>query len=116
MALKEIVYFAEGKKKKIRVKVCDTFLSKVSGLMFRKNSFPLFFVFGNNKSLSIHSLFCKPFRAIWLDEKMRATRIVDVRTWKFNISGRGKYLLEIPMLLKNGKSSSDKLVVDNRNI
>ena len=95
MVLKKITYSLDGKNKKIKVKICDTFLGKFLGLMFKKNSQPLLFVFDKTKTLSIHSLFCKPFTAIWLDEKMHATKILDVKSWKLNISGRGKYLLEI---------------------
>jgi len=116
MELKEITYFADEKKKKIKVKVCNTILSKMLGLMFRKNSSPLLFVFDRNRSLSIHSLFCKPFTAVWLDEKMRVTKITDVKNWRFNISGKGKYLLEIPELLQNDESSSTNRVFKNRNI
>lgn len=97
MALKKITYFIDGKKKIIKVKICDTILKKSVGLMFKRNSPSLFFTFSREKTLSIHSFFCKPFRAVWLDERMVATRFVDVNNWKFHISGRGKYLLEIPM-------------------
>lgn len=100
MTKKEITYFMEGKKKKIEVELCDTPLKKFSGLMFRKNSPPLLFVFNKNKKLSIHSFFCKPFRVVWLDENMRATKFVDVKKWRPNFSGRGKYLLEIPITTK----------------
>ncbi|MFH1238404.1 MAG: hypothetical protein V1491_03130 [archaeon] len=96
MVLKKITYFVNGKKKNINVKNCDTLLKKFLGLMFKKNSPPLLFVFNKTKILSIHSLFCKPFIAIWLDEKMCSTKVVDVKNWKLNISGKGKYLLEIP--------------------
>lgn len=106
MALKEIVYFindpvdksSDPKKKKIKVKICDTILSKAIGLMFRKNSPPLLFIFNKNKILRIHSLFCKPFIAIWLDEKMNSTKVVVVKKWKLDISGKGKFLLEIPLV------------------
>ncbi len=84
--------------------------------MFQKNSPPLLFSQQKNKYFPIISLFCKPFKAIWLDEKMRATKIIDVKSWKWWISGSGKYLLEIPMLLKNNKSSSRKDSSSNRNI
>ena len=97
MVLRTIIYFIEGKKKKIKVKVCDTLLKKILGLMFLKNSPPLLFVFNKKKTLQIHSFFCRPFRAIWLDEKMCTTKIIDVKKWKFNISGKGKFLLEIPL-------------------
>jgi len=95
MKLIKITYFTDGKKKIIKAKICNTILSKATGLMFRRQSPPLLFIFNKTKTLSIHSLFCKPFRAIWLDDKMQATKIVNVKKWKLNISGKGKYLLEI---------------------
>ena len=113
--MKTITYFIEGKKEKIKVKICNTILKKFSGLMFRKNSPPLLFVFNKNKTLSIHSFFCKPFRAIWLNEKMQATKIVDVKNWKMNISGKGRFLLEIPNHSKV-TNFRRQIVVDNRNI
>ena len=116
MALKTIVYSIDGKKKKIKVKICDTPSKKFSGLMFRKHSSPLLFIFNKNKILSIHSFFCKPFKAIWLDEKMQATKVIDVKNWKINISGKGKFLLEIPKSFQSSKLPSTNIVVDNRNI
>ncbi len=116
MVLKTITYFIEGKKKQIKVEICDTLLKKFSGLMFKKNSLPLLFIFNKNKIIQIHSFFCKPFRAIWLDEKMRATKITDVNNWKLSISGKGRFLLEIPASLKNNKLSSTNNFGDNRNI
>ncbi len=97
MVLKTITYSIDGKKKTTNAKICDTILKKFTGLMFRRQSPPLLFVFNKNKTLSIHSLFCKPFKAIWLDDKMSTTKITDVKKWKLNISGKGKYLLEIPL-------------------
>jgi len=97
MTLKKITYYIEGKKKTIEVQLCDTPIKKFMGLMFKKNSPPLLFVFNKNKKLSIHSFFCKPFRAIWLDEKMHSASFIDVKKWKPNFSGKGKYILEIPV-------------------
>jgi len=114
--MKEITYFIDGKREKIDVKICDTIFKKSLGLMFKKNSPALLFVFDKNKTLAIHSLFCKPFKAIWLDEKMHSTKFVDVKNWKLNISGKGKYLLEIPTPLNNNKSPSIKDIAGNRNI
>lgn len=91
--------YHEGKNKKtILVKPCRTFFSKLSGLMFRKKSSPLLFIFEKEKNLSIHSFFCKPFTAIWLDDKKRVTKKENVKPWRFYISGQGKYLLEIPII------------------
>jgi uncharacterized membrane protein (UPF0127 family) len=97
MVLTKITYFINKKKYSIKVKICDTLYSKFCGLMFKKNSPPLLFIFKKNKTLSIHSLFCKPFKAIWLNDKMKAKKIIIVKNWKLNISGEGKYLLEIPL-------------------
>lgn len=116
MVMKTISYFTNDKKKKIKVKFCDTPLKKFLGLMFRKKSPPLLFVFNKNKILSIHSFFCRPFKAIWLNEKMQIIKIVDVKTWKPNISGKGKFLLEIPASFKSNKFPSTNMVVDNRKI
>ena len=96
MALKRIIYSIGKKKHSIEVKLCKSFLNKASGLMFRRHSPPLLFIFNKDKKLSIHSLFCRPFRAIWIDDKMQTTQITDVKNWKLNISGNGKYLIEIP--------------------
>jgi uncharacterized membrane protein (UPF0127 family) len=103
MKLQKFTYYSNKKKKTIKVEVCDTLWKKFSGLMFRKNSNPLLFPFEKNQSLTIHSFFCKPFRAIWLDDKLQITKEKIVKYWMPYISGRGKYLLEIPL-------SSRKLV------
>jgi uncharacterized membrane protein (UPF0127 family) len=96
MALKKITYFVEGKKKTSEVKICNTFLKKLTGLMFRRNSPSLLFVFNKEKKLIIHSFFCKPFTAIWLDDKMHSTNVLKINNWRTNIVGKGKFLLEIP--------------------
>ena len=97
MTLTQITYFLDGKPQKLKVKLCKSLWNKFSGLMFCRQSSPLLFIFKKNKKLSIHSLFCKPFTAIWLDDKMKPTKIIDVKKWKLNLSGHGKYLLEIPI-------------------
>jgi uncharacterized membrane protein (UPF0127 family) len=97
MRLEEFVYIVGKNKKTLKVKPCISLWSKFSGLMFRKNSPPLLFIFNKEKKLSIHSFFCKPFRAIWLDDNKKATKYVDIYNWKPNFSGYGKYLLEIPI-------------------
>ncbi|RMD45778.1 hypothetical protein D6829_01470, partial [Candidatus Pacearchaeota archaeon] len=64
MVLRNIDYFVNGKKKRIKARVCRTILDKFIGLMFKKSSPPLIFEFGREKKLSIHSFFCVPFRAV----------------------------------------------------
>jgi uncharacterized membrane protein (UPF0127 family) len=97
MVLTPFVYFKNNKKLSIKVKPCTSIWSKVSGLMFRKNSPPLLFILNKNQSLTIHSFFCKPFKAIWIDDKKQITKEEVVKNWKPAISGYGKYLLEIPI-------------------
>ena len=100
MDLKKITYYIDGNKKTANAKILESTLSKGTGLMFRKNSPPLFFVCKKYHPLPITSIFCKPFKAIWLDENYHATKVIDVKKWKLNISGHGKYLLEIPLTTK----------------
>ena len=95
MVLRTVAYFVNGKKKKIRVKVCNPYLSL--GLMFKRNSPPILFDLKKSKNFTISSIFCRPFVAIWLDEEMQATRILKIRSWNMSFSGFGKYLLEIPL-------------------
>jgi uncharacterized membrane protein (UPF0127 family) len=94
MVLEEVNYFIDGKKHKILAKKVSAFST---GLMFRRSPPPLLFALSKDKSFSIISLFCKPFRAIWLDENMKSTKVIDVKSWKWRIPGHGKYLLEIPL-------------------
>jgi len=96
MVLKNFEFYLGKRKKSIKVRMCKSAWSKFSGLMFRKNSPPLLFVFNKEKKLSIHSFFCKPFTAVWLDDKKRVVKTSTIKNWKINFSGRGKYLLEIP--------------------
>ena len=96
MVLERINYFVNGKKKKINAKVCKTPLKKFLGLMFKKNSPPLLFIFKKEKNLTVHSFFCKPFKAIWLDKNMSQIKSLEVKDWRLNLSGRGNFLLEIP--------------------
>ena len=84
------------------VKECRTFLPKMSGLMFRKKSKPLLFIFKKNSKEAIHSFFCIPFVAIWFNEK----EIIDVKyvkPWKpYIVPGKSfDTLLEIPVNSKN---------------
>ena len=97
MKLSNFSYYENKKKKTIQVKICKSFFSKTFGLIFRKNSSNLLFVFDKEKKLSIHSFFCKPFIAIWLDKKKKTTKKIEISNWKPNITGTGKYLLEIPL-------------------
>lgn len=93
MKLQKFTYIINKKKKTIQSKPVSIFST---GLMFRKNSPPLLFTLKKQKRFTIFSHFCKPFKAIWLNEKKQAVKIANIKNWKF-ISGKGKYLLEIPL-------------------
>tara|TARA_Y100000310_G_scaffold228680_1_gene230974 strand:+ start:3618 stop:3947 length:330 start_codon:yes stop_codon:yes gene_type:complete len=85
-----------GREINLDVKISKNISSQIRGLMFRRKSKPLVFIFKNKKKRAIHSLFCKPFIAIWFD----GDKIVDVKKikpWKFFIKPREKFdkLLEI---------------------
>jgi uncharacterized membrane protein (UPF0127 family) len=97
MKLQKITYTLNGRKHSLHAKLCKSLSSKFFGLMFRRESTPLLFVFNKEKNLSIHSFFCRPFKAIWLDDKMNVTKTLTIKKWRANFSGRGKYLLEIPL-------------------
>jgi len=80
-------------------------LGKFFGLMFRsKNTKNLLFEFDKPVSLSIHSLFCPRFLAVWLDND-KAIDIKLVDNFKFNIKPAGKFtkLLELPVNSCNSK-------------
>jgi uncharacterized membrane protein (UPF0127 family) len=87
----------KNKKFSMDVFECKNIFQKASGLMFRKKSKPLLFIFNKSVSESIHSFFCFPFIGIWFNRN----EIVDikyVRPWKINIKPLKKFdkLLEIP--------------------
>jgi len=93
----EFTFKIKNKPLTIIVKPLNTPLQKSIGLMFKKDSPPLLFIFKKPTNTSIHSFFCKPFIAIWLlDDK-----IIDIKFVKPNqlsIKPKEKFnkLLEIP--------------------
>jgi len=87
----------EIRGKKIEVEVCESIFEKARGLMFRTNPKALLFKFKKPTNQAIHSLFCKPFRAIWL----KNGEIIDekiVKPFSFSIKPQGKFteIVEIP--------------------
>lgn len=102
MKIKEFSYIENKKIKRIKVRYCEKFLEKFVGLMFKKNSLPLVFPYEKERKICIHSFFCFPFEAIWLDRNKRVLKKQVIKGWKLNICGSGQYLLEIP--LNNYKS------------
>lgn len=84
-------------KKRIDVDVCDSVWKKFLGLMFRRESPALLFTFDRFKRLDIHSLFCKPFFALWLDGNKNVIQVRYIDKWRMFIPGNGRYLIEIPV-------------------
>lgn len=95
----------ETKIKRVRVKgkiieaeVCDSALSKMRGLMFRRKPRPLLFTFDKPTKQPIHSFFCKPFLALWLNEnKIIEQKIVQPFCLFVHPKQPFTYLLEIPL-------------------
>jgi len=67
----------EYKKKKFSLDVLErrSILEKMHGLMFKKKSKPLLFIFNKEVKEPIHSFFCVPFIAIWFNND----KIVDFK-------------------------------------
>jgi uncharacterized membrane protein (UPF0127 family) len=101
----------KNKNISLDVEECRTILSRASGLMFKKKSPALLFIFNKPVKMAIHSFFCKPFIAIWfINDKI--VEIKKVKPWKVHICPEKKFnkLLEIPF---NNKNYS---VVDDRKV
>lgn len=100
--MKKFNFKVRGKDFSIEVKECRNILSKGTGLMFRKNSSPLLFIFNKPVKEAIHSFFCVPFMAIWFN-KGKAIDIKYVEPWKIRIVPFGKFdrMLEVPKNDKN---------------
>src|SRR3989344_3488609 len=97
MVVKKFKFNYQGENKEINAEICDNILSKARGLMFRRKSKPLLFIFNSKKLRTIHSFFCKPFVAVWFND----SKIIDIkilRKWRLNIKPVEKFdkLLEIP--------------------
>lgn len=97
MVVREFNFSYRRKKCKIKVKECRTLISQVHGLMFRRNSLPLLFVFKSPRLEPIHSFFCRKFVAIWfLDNKIIDVKLV--KPWRISVRPNEEFdkILEIP--------------------
>jgi uncharacterized membrane protein (UPF0127 family) len=99
-----IKFKIKDKEFKIKAKKCDNIFSQISGLMFRKKSLPLLFIFRKPKLISIHSFFCVPFVAIWFSEdKIIKTKIVSPNSFSIKPEKYFNKILEIPINCKEFK-------------
>lgn len=87
----------------LEVEECRTAFQKARGLMFRKKSKPLLFVFKKPTRQSIHSFFCRPFKAIWLING----KVIDEKTIEpFSISVKPKEkFTQLVEVLLNGNNN-----------
>jgi len=76
----------------------ETHWQKFRGIMLRKKFKPLLFDFGREATRpnAIHSLFCPPFWAVWMDERKRVIEVRRVKPWLGWIEPRkpARYLIE----------------------
>jgi uncharacterized membrane protein (UPF0127 family) len=88
----------KGKKYKIDVEECKTHISQAHGLMFRKKSKPLLFIFKRSSRVAIHSFFCVPFVGIWFNGE-KVVDIKSVKPWITSIKPKENFdkLLEVPI-------------------
>lgn len=98
MKKKFIEFRLKNKTFKVETAICDTILKKAIGLMFRKKSKSLLFLFHRPTREPIHSYFCGLFIAIWFDS---SDKVIDARLvypWKSYVRPSKKFvkLLEIP--------------------
>ena len=95
----------KGKNFSIDVSECKSFLQKGTGLMFRKKSKPLLFIFNKEVNEGIHSFFCVPFVCIWFC-KGKIVEAQYVKPWRIfirpkkNLINSWKFQLMIRTLVK----------------
>ena len=99
--LEKVGFKFKGKKIEVEARGCNLF-TDVIGLMFsrRENASALLFHFSKPVSMRIHSMFVFfPFVAVWLDENNEVIQIKTIKSWKFGIRPKKKFvkLIEIPI-------------------
>jgi len=96
--MKAILKYKNHKIEIKNIKECQG-INKFIGLMFKpKNTEALLFEFSKPISIKIHSLFCKPFLAIWLDEnnKIIEVKIID-KIGTYKPKKQFSKILEVPL-------------------
>lgn len=81
-----------------KVKHAKSWLSKAIGLMFKfKVDYGLVFVFNTENKLNFHMLFMFfPIDMLFLDSKLKITKIIHAKPWQIGLVGHGKYVIELP--------------------
>ena len=100
---------------RIRCKVLRTFWQQVHGLMFSKKvDEPLLFVLPEPRRFAIHSMFCPPFDAVFLDAHCRVIDTFAVRSTQLSIRPRREalFLIEGPPGFAQGLKEGQAIGVD----
>jgi len=91
----------KNRKFKIEVRECRSLFSQATGLMFRRKSPCLLFVF-KKRGGAIHSFFCRPFIAIWFeDDELIDAKLIDELVFSVRPGKKFNKLLEVPVNDKN---------------
>ncbi|MBI5636029.1 DUF192 domain-containing protein [Candidatus Micrarchaeota archaeon] len=101
LTMREILVF-KGRKKLFRALQARTHFEKAKGIMFQPRLFtPLLFEFDSPSRAknAIHSFFCTPFEAIFLDEKKRVVDVKSVPSSRLIVLPKvnSLYLIEAPI-------------------
>lgn len=100
---------------RIRCHVLRTFAEQLRGLMFSRNAdVPLLFVLPEPRRFAIHSMFCPPFDAVFLDAERKVIDVFAVRSTRFWIQPRREalYLIEGPPGFGSGLKEGQAVGVD----
>lgn len=83
---------------KIKIKEAKG-INRYLGLMFKVKPCIIYWNFKKPVTTNIHSMFCRKFFAIWLDDKNNIIKIKLVKPFQFNIKPEKEYsrLIEIPL-------------------
>jgi len=75
----------------------DSYAAQAKGIMFQPKLLqPLLFTFRNQRRRCIHSFFCPPFDAVFLDEEKKVVKALHVKHWRASICADCTYLIEFP--------------------
>ena len=95
------LYLKRSDKKIADIKMADDFFTRLTGLMFRKNSeYPLLFEIPQKikrkERSSIHSFFMRfELKLVFIDEKDKIFEIGDLKPWSYYIPEKSaKYVVE----------------------
>ena len=76
-------------------RICNTWIQKCIGCMFKKIDLPLIFVFDKRTRISIHSFFVpEKINVFWLDKNKNVIMESELRPWSLNRGCIAKYLVE----------------------